>query len=47
MMDLITHALAFGLGGTVVWLAVYSRIEKLSRLTDRDARGRFVRRERP
>lgn len=47
MMEILSHAFAFGAGGTVVWLAVYSRLEKLAKLTDRDERGRFVRRERP
>lgn len=45
MTDIITHALAFAVGASAMWISVRPSLEKLARLTDRDARGRFVRRE--
>lgn len=42
---IITHALAVAIGATAVWLNVRLRLDQLRALTDRDARGRFVKRE--
>lgn len=41
MTDLFTHTLAAAIGGTAVWIALRPKLEKLRKLTDRDARGRF------
>jgi HAMP domain-containing protein len=46
MTDIVTHGLAVAIGASAMWIAVRPSLEKLARLTDRDERGRFVRRER-
>jgi hypothetical protein len=46
MHDILTHAGALIIGAGATWLALRTKLGQLRRLTDRDAKGRFVKRER-
>lgn len=46
MIDAITHIASALCGGGIVFLILRPRLDYLRRITDRDERGRFVKRER-
>jgi hypothetical protein len=46
MQDILTHAAAMVAGSLATWLAVRPKLGQLRKLTDHDAKGRFVKREK-
>lgn len=46
MIEITTHLLAALCGAVFALAFVKPKLDQLKRLTDRDARGRFVKRER-